>query len=60
MGTGGVFKVLYDDVWDLCVRYSIGNSNIGKNSKEPSSRVLKSATKIGVIGAESQKFILKV
>ena len=52
MGKCDVFQLSYDDVCELCIRYSRGNSNIFKNSKEISSRFLKSATKIGVLGVE--------
>ena len=52
MGTCDVFHLSYDDVCDLCIRYSRGNSNIGKNSKEISSRFLKSTAKTRVVRAE--------
>ena len=52
MGIGYVFQISYDDVGELCIRYSRGNFNIGKNFKDPSSRFLKFATKIGALRAE--------
>ena len=52
MGAGDVFQLLYDDVCELCIRYSRGNFKNGKNSKEPSSRFLKFAAKLGALGAE--------
>lgn len=52
MGTSDVFRLPYDDICELCRRYSRGNFKIGKNSSEPSSQYFKSAAKTRVIGAE--------
>jgi hypothetical protein len=52
MGTGDVFQLPYDDICELCRRYSRGNFKIGKNSRELSSLFLKSVTRTRVIGAE--------
>jgi hypothetical protein len=52
MGTGDVFQLPYDDIFELCRRYSRGNFKIGKNYSEPSSQYFKSAAKTRVIGAE--------
>ena len=34
IGTGNVFQLAYDDICELCRRYSRGNFKTGKNSKE--------------------------
>ena len=34
MGIGNVFQLAYDDICELCRRYSSGNFKTGKNSKE--------------------------
>jgi hypothetical protein len=52
MGTSDVFQLPYDDICELCRRYSRGNFKIGKNSSEPSSQYFKSAAKTRVIGVE--------
>ena len=44
-GIGDVFQLSYDDVCELCIRYSRGNFNTDKNFEEPSSRFLKFAAK---------------
>lgn len=50
MGTGDVFQLPYDDVYELCRRYSRGKFNTGKNI--PSSQFLKSAAGIGITKVE--------
>ena len=50
MGKGDVFKLPYDDVCELCRRYSRGKFKADKNI--PSSQFLKSVAKIGVTRAE--------
>jgi len=52
MGTCDVFQLPYDDVCDLCRRYSRGNSKTGKNSKELSSQFLKLVARTRVTVAE--------
>ena len=52
MGTGNVFQLAYDDICELCRRYSRGKFKIGKNSKELLSLFLKSAAKTRVWRAE--------
>ena len=52
MGIGNVFQLEYDDICELCRRYSRGNFKTGKNSKELLSLFLKSATKTRVLQAE--------
>jgi hypothetical protein len=52
MGTCDVFQLPYDDICELCRRYSRGNFKTSKNSSEPSSQYFKSAAKTRVIGAE--------
>ena len=59
MGTGDVFQLPYDDICELCRRYSRGNFKINKNYKELSSLFLKSATKIGTLGVEISNFFEK-
>ena len=36
MGTCDVFQLAYDDIYELCRRYSRGNFKTGKNSSNPS------------------------
>ena len=50
MGTYDVFQLPYDDVCELCRRYSRGKFKTGKNI--PSSQFLKSAAGIGVTRVE--------
>ena len=50
MGTGDVFQLPYDDVCELCRRYSRGKFKTGKNIL--SSQFLKSTAWIGVTRAE--------
>jgi chromatin segregation and condensation protein Rec8/ScpA/Scc1 (kleisin family) len=45
MGTCDVFQLPYDDICELCRRYSRGNFKIGKNSRELSSLFLKSVAR---------------
>lgn len=45
-GKCDIFQLSYDDVCDLCTRYWRGMSNAGKNSREFSSFLSKSATRI--------------
>jgi hypothetical protein len=52
MGTGDVFQLPYDDICELCRRYSRGNFKTGKNSSEPSSQYFKSTAKTRAIGVE--------
>ena len=52
IGKGDVFQLSYDDVCELCIRYSRGISKAGKNSREVSSFFSKSTTRIGDIGVE--------
>jgi hypothetical protein len=52
MGTGDVFQLPYDDICELCRRYSRGNFKTSKNSSEPSSQYFKSTTKTRDIGFE--------
>ena len=52
MGIGDVFKLPYDDIYELCRWYSRGNFKTGKNSKELLSLFLKSATKTRVLRDE--------
>ena len=52
IGTGNVFQLAYDDICELCRRYSRGNFKTGKNSKELLSPFLKSAAKTRVLQAE--------
>ena len=47
MGAGDVSKLSYDDVCELCRRYSRGNSKVGGGSRDTSSRLVKL-----VVGAE--------
>ena len=50
MVTSDVFQLLYDDVYELCRRYSRGKFKTGKNI--PSSDFLKSAAEVKVTIAE--------
>ena len=52
IGKGDVFQLSYDDVCELCIRYSRGISKAGKNSRDVFSLFSKSATRIGDIRAE--------
>jgi len=52
IGKGEVFQLSYDDVCELCIRYSRGISKAGKNSREFSSFFSKSATRTGDIRVE--------
>ena len=52
MGKGDVFQLSYDDICELCIRYSRGISRVGKNSREFSSFSSKSTTKTRDIGDE--------
>ena len=52
MGIGNVFQLTYDDIYELCRRYSRGNFKTGKNSKELLSLFFKSAAKTRVLRAE--------
>ena len=49
IGKGDVFQLSYDDVCELCIRYSRGISKAGKNSRKFSSFLSKSATRTGHI-----------
>lgn len=49
---GDVFQLSYDDVCELCIRYSRGLSKAGKNSREVSFLFSKSTTRTGDIGVE--------
>ena len=50
MGIGDVFQLPYDDVCELCRRYSRGKFKADKNI--PPSQFLKYAAEIGVTRAE--------
>ena len=52
MGRGNVFQLAYDDICELCRRYSRGNFKTGNNSKELLSLFLKSTAKTRVLQAE--------
>ena len=52
IGKGDVFQLSYDDVCELCIKYSRGISKAGKNSREVSSLFSKSATRIEDISVE--------
>ena len=52
IGKGDVFQLSYDDVCELCIRYSRGISKAGKNSREVSSFFSKFTTKTRDIRAE--------
>ena len=52
MGTCNVFQLAYDDICELCRRYSRGNFKTDKNSINPSFQSLKFAARTRVIGAE--------
>jgi len=52
IGKGDAFQLSYDDVCDLCIRYSRGISKAGKNSREVSSFFSKSTTRTRDIGVE--------
>ena len=52
MGTGNVFQLAYDDIFELFRRYSRVNFKNGKNSKEIPSLFLKSAAKTRVLQDE--------
>jgi len=45
IGKGDVFQLSYDDVCELCIRYSRGISKAGKNSRDVCSFFSKSATR---------------
>ena len=45
IGNGDFFQLSYDDVCELCIRYSRGISKAGKNSREFSSFISKSTTR---------------
>jgi len=51
-GKGDVFQLSYDDVCELCIRYSIGISKAGKNFRDVCSFFSESATRIGDIRGE--------
>ena len=52
MGAGDVSKLSYDDVCDLCRRYSRVNSKVGGGPRDPSSKLVKSVVGAGVTRAE--------
>ena len=52
IGKCDIFQLSYDDVCDLCIRYSRGTSKAGKNSREFSYFLSKFATRIGDIRDE--------
>jgi len=51
-GKGDVFQLSYDDVCELCIRYSRGISKTSKNFRDVCSLFSKSTTRIGDIRAE--------
>ena len=52
MGIDNVFQLAYDDICELCRRYSRGNFKTDKNSKELLSLFLKSVVKTRVLRSE--------
>jgi len=52
MGKGDFFKLSYNDVYELCIRYSRGIFKAAKNSREVSSFFSKSTTRTRDIGVE--------
>lgn len=52
IGKGDVFQLSYDDVFELCIRYSRGISKAGENSREVSSFFSKFTTRTRDIRAE--------
>jgi len=52
IGKCNVFQLSYDDVCELCIRYSRGISKAGKNSREFSSFFSKSSTRTRDIRVE--------
>ena len=52
IGTGNVFQLAYDDICELCRRYSRGNFKTGNNSSDPCFQCLKYVVRTRVIGAE--------
>jgi len=52
IGKGDAFQLSYDDVCELCIRYSGGISKVGKNSRDVCFFFSKSATRTGDIRAE--------
>ena len=50
MGIGNVFQLAYNDICELCRRYSRGNFKNGKNYSNPSFQSLKNAARKRVIG----------
>ena len=52
MGTCNVFQLAYDDICELCRRYSRGNFKTGNNSSNHYFQSLKYAARKRVIGAE--------
>ena len=52
IGKGDAFQLSYEDVCELCIRYSRGISKAGKNSKEASYFFSKFATRTKDIKAE--------
>jgi len=51
-GKCDVFQLSYDDVCELCIRYSRGISKAGKNSRDICSFFSKSTTRTGDIRVE--------
>ena len=52
MGVGEVSKLSYDDVCEMCWRYSRGNSKVGGGSRDTSYRLVKLVVGVGVTRAE--------
>jgi hypothetical protein len=48
MGSGDVSQLPYDEVCDLCRKYSRGNSKTGRSSRDATSRFTKSVAGAGV------------
>lgn len=51
MGIGDVFQLPYDNVYELCIRYSRGISKTSNNSQRFSSQLFKSTKRIGFTGS---------
>ena len=52
IGKGDVFQLSYNDVCELCIRYSRGISKAGKDPRDVCSLLFKFATRIGEISTE--------
>ena len=52
IGGGDISKLGYDDVCEICHRYSRGNSKVGGGTRDTASRFVKSLVGAGVTRAE--------